>query len=116
MHTHDQMIVTSVIFGAGVITLLVCLPLIYRKIPMNRFYGIRIPEAFTSDHRWYEVNAYGGRQLAWSACVIIVVGLVGFVVPVHIFSAYALVAAGVIVVSVFTPLIQIIRWARATRD
>jgi hypothetical protein len=36
------------------------LPLVLRRVPMNRAYGIRIPEAFTSDARWYDINAYGG--------------------------------------------------------
>ena len=27
---------------------------------MNRAYGIRVPEAFTSEARWYDINAYGG--------------------------------------------------------
>ena len=30
---------------------------------MNRAYGIRIPEAFSSDARWFDINAYGGRLL-----------------------------------------------------
>jgi hypothetical protein len=34
---------------------------------MNGAYGIRIPAAFESEQRWYDINAYGGRKLAgWS--------------------------------------------------
>jgi hypothetical protein len=40
------------------------LPLVLRKAPMNEFYGIRIPAAFESKQRWYDINAYGGRQFA----------------------------------------------------
>jgi hypothetical protein len=28
---------------------------------MNSAYGIRIPQAFSSDACWYDINAYGGR-------------------------------------------------------
>ena len=47
--------------GFGLLLAAFSLPLILRRVPMNRAYGIRIPEAFTSDARWYDINAYGGR-------------------------------------------------------
>ncbi|MBA3882566.1 MAG: hypothetical protein H0X73_07580 [Chthoniobacterales bacterium] len=33
----------------GFVIFLVSLPLVYRRIPMNVFYGIRIPAAFKSE-------------------------------------------------------------------
>lgn len=47
--------------GFGLLLTAFSLPLVLRRVPMNRAYGIRIPEAFTSDARWYDINAYGGR-------------------------------------------------------
>lgn len=47
--------------GLGVLTAVFALPLIYRKIPMNRAYGIRIRKAFASNGNWYSINEYGGR-------------------------------------------------------
>ena len=41
----------------------VSIPLALRLVPMNRLYGVRIREAFESDERWYEINAFGGRLL-----------------------------------------------------
>ncbi|HXH64737.1 MAG TPA: SdpI family protein [Mariprofundaceae bacterium] len=49
--------------GIGLATALVSLPLVMRLVPMNRFYGVRLPEAFASSRNWYEINAYGGRLL-----------------------------------------------------
>lgn len=43
---------------------LLSLPLIFRKVPMNHFNGIRLRASFESEERWYDINAYGGRQLA----------------------------------------------------
>ncbi len=48
--------------GIGLATVLVSLPLTLRLVPMNRWYGIRLPEAFASRRHWYEINAYGGRM------------------------------------------------------
>jgi SdpI/YfhL protein family len=47
--------------GFGLLMAAFSLPLVLRRVPMNRAYGIRIAEAFTSDARWYDINAYGGR-------------------------------------------------------
>ncbi len=47
--------------GFGLVLAVGSLPLALRLVPANRFYGIRIPEAFSSDARWYDINAYGGR-------------------------------------------------------
>ncbi len=49
--------------GIGIVTALVSIPLVLRKIPMNGAYGIRIPKAFVSQRNWYEINAYGGKLL-----------------------------------------------------
>jgi SdpI/YfhL protein family len=49
--------------GIGLATVLVSLPLVMRLVPMNRFYGVRVREAFASRRNWYEINAYGGRLL-----------------------------------------------------
>jgi hypothetical protein len=45
------------------LTALLSVPLILRKVPMNRVYGIRIRKAFVSQQNWYEINAYGGKLL-----------------------------------------------------
>ncbi|MBI5248583.1 MAG: SdpI family protein [Desulfomonile tiedjei] len=47
--------------GIGLLTTAIAIPLVLRKVPMNRFYGVRIPKAFESDRNWYDINAYGGR-------------------------------------------------------
>jgi hypothetical protein len=47
--------------GFGLLLAAYSLPLAVRRVPMNRAFGIRIPEVFTSDALWYDINAYGGR-------------------------------------------------------
>ena len=47
--------------GFGLLLTIFSVPLVLRRVPMNRAYGIRIPEAFSSHARWYDINAYGGR-------------------------------------------------------
>jgi hypothetical protein len=47
--------------GLGLVMTAVSVPLVLRKVPMNRFYGIRTLAAFKSDRNWYNINAYGGK-------------------------------------------------------
>ncbi len=49
--------------GLAVISIVASLPLIARKVPMNRAYGFRLPQAFRSERNWYDINAYGGKWL-----------------------------------------------------
>jgi hypothetical protein len=47
--------------GFGLLLAVLSIPLVLRRVPRNRAYGIRIPEAFSTEARWYDINAYGGR-------------------------------------------------------
>lgn len=114
MRVLDQMIAASAFVIAGLVTFGLCLPLIRRKVGMNRFYGVRIPQAFVSDARWYEINEYGGRLLARWSWPITFAGIIGFLVPTRLFSVYLCIALPILLVSVLVPLIQTIRWARET--
>ena len=107
--------VASSILLVGLVTFLISLPLIYRKVPMNAFYGIRIRASFQSRQRWYDINAQGGRLFAkWSA-LIIVAGLVGFFVPIDIFLFYVPAAVVVTLLAVLMPVIQVVRWSKVTQ-
>lgn len=55
---------------AAVITAIVSVPMIRKKVKMNDWYGIRIRASFESEAAWYEINEYGGRLLlAWSSLI-----------------------------------------------
>jgi hypothetical protein len=62
-----------VLAGIGLATVLVSLPLVLRLVPMNRLYGVRLPEAFISSRNWYEINAYGGRLLIAFGLFLIII-------------------------------------------
>ena len=47
----------------GLVSSLLSIPLILRKVPMNRAYGFRLKKAFVSENNWYALNAYGGKLL-----------------------------------------------------
>jgi hypothetical protein len=96
----------------GAVTLLLTLPLMFRMIPMNRFYGFRTAAAFKSESNWYEINARGGKVLALGSAVILAVGIVGFFVP----EKYTLIYIGggliVVMAAIIIPLVSFIGWQR----
>ncbi len=61
--------------GIGLLTAALAIPLILRMVPMNRYYGIRIPKAFKSDENWYDINAYGGKVLLIYGVFLILFGI-----------------------------------------
>lgn len=77
----------------------VSLPLVKRKIRPNRWYGIRIPEAFKSEERWFELNQYGGRLMIWWGVVIAITAGIGLALEkkywlVYTFSELAVMLGG----------------------
>ena len=110
------MAVAIALLAVGGITLATCRPLIKRRVPMNRFYGIRVREAFKSKERWFDINAYGGRQFAMWSLPIVITGMLGLFLPTHLVFIYIPIAIGVIVLSALIPLIRTVRWIRETKE
>lgn len=55
-----------IIFSTGILFAILALPLIKRKIKMNNWYGIRIPQTMENERIWYDVNAVMGKYIfAW---------------------------------------------------
>ena len=103
-------IVAFIILLSGLTILATSLPLLLRKVPMNRKWGIRLPAAFESDQRWYEINAYGGRLFAVWSLLIVGTGLVGFFLPNEAIIPYAGSATAISFVSVVIPLVRTCAW------
>jgi hypothetical protein len=61
--------------GLGLLVTAAAIPLALRAIPMNRWYGIRIPKAFKSDRLWYDINAYGGKLLLIYGVLLVAFGI-----------------------------------------
>ncbi|MDB6110898.1 MAG: hypothetical protein JWR69_2648 [Pedosphaera sp.] len=97
---------------SGILIFILSLPLINRKVPMNGGYGIRIPAAFESEQRWYDINAYGGRRLAAWSWLIMTAGAVGFFVSPEHKDAYVLASVAVTLLAVTIPVFQLYRWSR----
>lgn len=65
----------------GGLSLALSIPLIKGKVKMNYLYGVRFKKSFESEERWYEINRYGGRLLAYWSVSMMAVGVVMFFIP-----------------------------------
>jgi SdpI/YhfL family protein len=61
--------------GVGVLSVAVGIPLAKRRVPRNRWYGLRIAATFASEQVWYEANAAMGRDLIALGCVVLLMAL-----------------------------------------
>ncbi len=65
----------TVLMLLGTVTALLSLPLLLRRVPPNRYYGIRLAAAFRSEQHWYEINAFGARRFILFGIVVASMGL-----------------------------------------
>jgi len=89
---RDQLVPVAI----GALSVVVGVPLAGRRVPRNRWYGLRIPATLADEHVWYEANAVTGRDLIVVGIVLL---LAAFWLPrVGLGSspAYALVWGGIL--------------------
>ncbi len=59
----------------AMITIAISLPLIFRKVPPNYFYGVRTRKTLSDRRIWYEANYRGGLALSISSAAFLVLWL-----------------------------------------
>jgi SdpI/YfhL protein family len=88
-------------------------PMAARRVPPNRWYGLRVPATFADERVWYEANAAAGRDMMILAAVIVVVALVLVRLVDLSDSSYSGVCAGLLGVGALTLTVR--GWRAANR-
>ena len=60
----------------GIMFIVLALPLAGRRVPPNRWYGLRVPATFADKTVWYDANAATGRDMVGFGSVATVIALV----------------------------------------
>lgn len=68
--TSDLEILLITFVGTGLILIGIAIPLIYRKIKINNWYGIRLPQTMKDENTWYEVNKICAKHLLYFGAAI----------------------------------------------
>lgn len=108
---------TNLILGfvnifAGLLIIMLSIPLLKGKIKMNSLYGVRFAKSFASESRWYKLNRYGAKQMILWAVIIVLVGIAALFLPVQENSPMALLLAFAPVILVLIPCVQSYRYAK----
>jgi hypothetical protein len=69
--------IPCVFAGIGIVSMLVSIPMILRRVPMNRWYGVRTRKAYASEENWYEINAFGGKAFFVFGLLLVAVAWFG---------------------------------------
>ncbi|WP_254510169.1 SdpI family protein [Anatilimnocola floriformis] len=100
---------------AGLLCIGLAIPLVYKRVPRNAFYGVRFPESFQSDEAWFAINRYGGKRLIIWSIPTISSGIVSFFLPLQANPSLALALAFLPLVFVLIPAWESWRFARQYR-
>ena len=95
---------------AGLLLIGVALPLVYRKIPPNHWYGFRVKRTFADREVWFAANAFAGRRLAWTGLATVVAAIVFYVIPIDKVDTYAVAMAAVMLFGVTVTVVQSFRY------
>ena len=104
--------IAALIASSGLLITLLAIPLILGRVPPNCLSGVRTKASFASDSDWYRINAIGGRYLTLSGMVILIVGIVGFVLPVSCLDSYSISATVAALLAVIIPCIRLCLFKR----
>jgi hypothetical protein len=107
-----QNVIATGIEGMGFLLASLSLPLWLRLVPANPIYGVRLPSTMASEKRWYDVNAYFGKQLFIWSLAVVGAGITGFYqLPRHQ-DAYPWAAITLTLVAVAASVVATLWWMR----
>jgi hypothetical protein len=107
------MLLMLMYIGAGVLLLLLSIPLIRRKIPPNGLYGFRVPKTMNNPELWYLVNAYSARRMLWTAIAFVAAAVILYFIPGIGVDTYAMICLGVFTVGLTVTIVQSVNYLRS---
>ena len=109
--TTENLVLGILMLLTGGVNVGMSIPLLYDKVKMNQWYGMRTKKSFESEENWYRINRYGARLMIWWSIPLFVAGVAALFLPLR--GNHLLTIAIVLVPFVLlVPCIQIRRFAR----
>lgn len=81
-------------------------PMVLRKVPMNRYYGARMPQSYRSDANWYAINEMSGKYLIGWSLPILALGLYGLLATKVNQPVYVGLSVGITFFCVLAAVVQ----------
>ncbi|HKQ96885.1 MAG TPA: SdpI family protein [Candidatus Polarisedimenticolia bacterium] len=83
-----------------------------RKVPMNRWFGTRLPASYVSEANWYAMNRYGAIQMLWYGGAFVLVGLAALLFPPRVGSAWFIAALAAPAVLTVPMLLRVVAYSK----
>ena len=110
--TDDGALLGFLHIGVGVLVIGLSIPLLLGKVPMNRWYGTRLPAAYKSEAHWYRINRYGAMQVITYGVALTLLGVVILLYPPRFGSVWFVMGVAAPAVLIFPMLIMLLRYAK----
>ncbi len=98
----DDIFLLTASMSIGALLIAMSVPLILKKIPPNKWYGLRIPATFSDETVWYEANVWMAKDMLRLGVLTIIAGAVLSFVPMPLWGKVliwcGIVEGGIIVV------------------
>ena len=109
---EDKLFFLILFCGGGLVFSAISLPLLFRKIPPNNWYGFRVESTLNNPKLWYAANAYMAQRLLFVGLITAASALVGYYISELSVVPYFVGCTLVMLVSLFINLIQGINFLR----
>jgi uncharacterized membrane protein len=97
--------------ASGLLLSGLALPLMWRKIPPNHWYGFRVRRTLENETVWYAVNELSAKRLLWVGIASVAAAVTLFFLTTSV-DVYATAVATVVLVGMGVCLIQSFRYLR----
>jgi hypothetical protein len=106
-------ILLGVYVGAGILLILISLPLLLQLIPPNPIYGFRLSPAVDDPRIWYATNAHSAKRLIVAGASSVVAAILLYFVPAITVDIYALGCLAVFVIVAGVGLVQSVKFMKS---
>lgn len=101
---------TLLYIAAGILLILLAIPLYLKKIKPNPWYGFRTPKTMSNPELWYLVNKFGAIWMMVSGAVTVLFSIIFSPIPGLSLDVYAISCALVFAVTLTMGLIVTFRY------
>jgi uncharacterized membrane protein len=99
--------------GAGILLILISLPLLLKKVPPNPVYGFRLSPAYEDPRIWYATNTHSAKRLMLAGASTAVAAVVLYFVPRITLDIYALGCLAIFAVVAGVGFVQSVKFMRS---
>ena len=112
-HADEGMVILLILFVAsGLLLTALSLPMIFRKIPPNYWYGFRVKATLENEEVWYPANEYAGKRLFWVGIATVVAAVGLFLMPITDVGVYASAVGGIVIFGLLVAVVQSVLYLR----